>query len=254
MKIIISPAKRFKKIDNGYLKTSTPFFINEAKYLICKLKTQNVLELTSLFKCSPKIASEAYSMYQNFMHPNNLYPAILAFNGIQYLAMAPNVFTYDEINYVKEHLYILSGLYGILRPYDEISPYRLDLDIKFKFDSYDSLYMYWGKKIYDYLVSDHDLIINLSSKEYSRLITPYITKDINFVDVFFYECINNQLVEKVVYLKEARGTMVRYLASINANKYEDITNFNLLGYQFSQKHSTKNKIVFIRKEKKHVRN
>lgn len=253
MKIIISPARRMRYFENEYFDISTPIFLEEAKKLVAKLKELSVNEIESIFKCSRKIAIDTYNRYQNFSTTKNLIPAILAFNGMQYLTMAPQVFTNDEINYVKTKVYILSGLYGLLCPYDGITLYRLDLETKLKINTFDNLYEFWGSKVYDYLYKDNDVIVNLTSKEYRKLISKYLKEENQFIDVFFYQEVNHKLIEKIVYVKEARGAMVRYLASINAQTIEDIIHFNLLGYQFSKELSNAQKIVFIRKEKKHVK-
>ncbi len=254
MKIIISPAKKMRYYENEYFKTSKPLFLDEVAILVEKLKTLSIDELQVLFKCSRKIAIDAYNRYQNFSFTTALTPAILCFNGMQYQTMAPNVFNKDEIDYVNEHLYILSGLYGILRPFDEMNLYRLDLENKLSFDHYSNLYEFWNSKIYAYLYQDNDIVLNLTSSEYRKMVAKYVKKENVFVDVFFYQEVNHKLVEKSIYVKEARGAMVRYLASNQVQTLDDVTKFNLLGYQYSKEHSSDTKIVFIRKDGKYVTN
>lgn len=254
MKIIISPAKKMRYYENEYFKTSKPLFLDEVAILVEKLKSLSIDELQLLLKCSRKLAIDAYNRYQNFSFTSATVPAILCFNGMQYQSMAPNVFNNDEINYVNQHLYILSGLYGILRPFDEMCLYRLDLENKLSIDQYHNLYEFWNSKIYAYLYQDNDIVLNLTSSEYRKVVAKYLKKENVFVDVFFYQEVNHKLVEKIVYVKEARGAMVRYLASNQVQTLEDVTKFNLLGYQYSKVHSSDTKIVFIRKDEKYVTN
>lgn len=254
MKIIISPAKKMKQVDNDYFNTSKPAFLNEALALANEIKTYSITDIQTKFKCNRKIAVETYDRYQNLTTTSNLSPAILSFNGIQYTNMAPNVFTDSEIEYINQHLYILSGLYGILKPLDEISLYRLDLDNDFEIASSSNLYDFWNDKIYTYLYQEDDVVINLSSNEYTKLISKYLRKKDTFIDVYFYQDTGGKLVETPVYVKQARGRMVRYLANIKASKFEDIIHFNDLGYIYSKELSTDKKIIFVRKAPKHVTN
>lgn len=169
-----------KQVDNDYFDTSKPAFLNEALELASEIKTYSITDIQTKFKCNRKIAVETYDRYQNFSTTSNLSPAVLSFNGIQYTNMAPNVFTDSEIEYINQHLYILSGLYGILKPLDEISLYRLDLDNDFEIASNNNLYDFWKDKVYTYLYQDSDIVINLSSNEYTKLISKYLKKEDTF--------------------------------------------------------------------------
>lgn len=249
MKMIISPSRRMHYFENEYFEMTNPIFLEEVKKLVTQLKQYTVNEIELLYKCSRKIAIDTYNRYQNFSTTKHLIPAILAFNGMQYLTMAPHVFTNEEIDYVKNHVYILSGLYGILHPYDAIALYRLDLETKLQVDTYDNLYAFWGSKVYDYLYKDNDVILNLTSKEYRKLIAKYLKKENIFINVFFYQQVGNRLIEKIVYVKEARGAMVRYLANRNAQSIQDVIYFDLLGYQFHEELSNERQLVFIREDK-----
>lgn len=253
MKIIISPAKKMKQVELALHATSKPVFLKQAIQLANEIKTYSITDIQKKMKCNHKLAIQTYDWYQSFSS-SNLTPAILTFNGIQYTNMAPNVFTNEELDYINNHLYILSGLYGILKPLDEISLYRLDLDNAFEIASCANLYEFWGDLVYQYLYQDNDIVINLSSFEYTKLISKYLKENDRCIDVYFYQDGNGKLVETPVYAKQARGKMVRYLASIQCSTVEEITQFNELGYQYEKSLSTKNKIVFIRKDKEHVKN
>ena len=115
-----------------------------------------------------------------------LTPALLSYEGIQYQYMAPGVFEQGQWDYVQEHLRILSGFYGILKPLDGIVPYRLEMQAKVELPSgIKSLYDYWGSSICRELAADETLIVNLASKEYSRAVEPYLEAHIDNVNCVF---------------------------------------------------------------------
>ena len=158
--------------------------------------------------------------------------------------MAPGVFTYDEWDYVDEHLCILSGLYGVLRARDGIIPYRLEMQAKIDLNGVKSLYDYWECLLYEAI--DDDLIINLASKEYSDSIRKYIGSNVKFVDVIFGSFVNGKLVTKPTEAKACRGAMVRFMASNNVKDIAGIKEFNLFGYKFNNELSSDLKLVFVK--------
>ena len=178
----------------------------------------------------------------------NLTPAILAYEGIQYQYMAPGVFTQQEFSYVQEHLRILSGFYGVLQPFDGVTPYRLEMQAPLKVCNANNLYSFWGEKIAKKLFSETDCIINLASKEYSLCVSRYLTDTIRFITCIFGEEKNGKIIEKGTKCKMARGEMVRFMASNTITSPEQITTFSRLNYRFSPEHSTPSTYVFIQKE------
>ena len=163
----------------------------------------------------------------------NCTPAILSYSGIQYQYMAPHVFTDDQMKYIQEHLYILSGFYGLLRPLDAITPYRLEMQTKCPF----SLYEFWKE---DLAKQVDEPILNLASEEYAKIIRKYKP----LVDVRFIE---ENGKEKGVYAKMARGAMVRYLAENKIEHIKDIASFNELDYVFDASQSTEKLYIFQKK-------
>ncbi len=222
---------------------STPAFIDRALDLQSRLKSLDRAELKKIWVCSDKLVDKSIEFLSNDLD-RALTPAIIAYDGIQYQYMAPSVFTMDELDYLSSNLRILSGLYGVLRPFDSVAPYRLEMQAKFP--SKGGLYTYWGDAIYKNVVDDSHVIINLASEEYAKTVRQHLTKDDHFIDFYFAEVVDGKLVEKGVYAKIARGEMVRYLASIKAENLESIKEFTSSGYSFSAEYSDENRFVFIR--------
>lgn len=238
MKIIISPAKQMKIVDDFYIETTTPIFLNKTSQLIAHLCKLDYDQLKNVLNCSDKLAKAAFENYKTMNLKKAQSPAILTYSGIQYQYMAPNVFTDDEFVYLQNHLFILSGLYGILRPLDEIMPYRLEMQAKCPF----SLYDFWNDDLAKTI--QDEFILNLASEEYAKCIRKYKT----LIDVRFTQDIKGKLVEKGVYAKMARGAMVRYLAQTKAKTIEDVKQFNELHYFYSPENSTDSLLTFIQKK------
>ena len=176
----------------------------------------------------------------------HLTPAILAYTGLQYTTMAPHVFSKDALDYIQKHLRIISGFYGTLAPFDGIVPYRLEMKAALDINENNSLYDFWGKMIYDEIIEDDHLIINLASKEYAQTITPYLHDEDQMITLIFGEEIDGKIKQKGTFAKMARGEMVRYLAENNIQNKEDIKAFNELEYRYSEEHSNDHQYVFIK--------
>ena len=177
---------------------------------------------------------------------HRLTPAVIAYEGIAYQYMAPGVFTADELEYVEEHLRIISGFYGILRPFDGVTPYRLEMGAKLAVDGHRDLYEYWGSVLADSLCTETDLIINLASKEYSKAVEKHLPPDVRFITVVFGEHIGGKTVEKGTMCKMARGEMVRFMAENGIHDPEQIKDFERLGYHFCPQESDNGRYVFIK--------
>lgn len=115
----------------------------------------------------------------------NLTPAILNYEGHQYQNMAPNVFETKHFTYIREHLRILSGFYGLLRPIDGVTPYRLEMQTGLCLNGHRDLYNFWGGKLAAKLVSETDIVLNLASKEYSKAVEPHLPSTVRFLTITF---------------------------------------------------------------------
>ncbi len=248
MKIIISPAKKMRHDTDSLEPRSVPFFLDNTQQICSVLQQMSYVELKKLWKCNNQIAQLNYERLQNMDLSKNLSPAILAYEGIQYQYMAPGVFTTQELDYIQSHLYILSGFYGLLRPFDGISPYRLEMQAKFSINGEKDLYGFWGRSLADRIFEETDCIINLASKEYSICVSKYLKENCRFITFTFGEEKNGKVIEKGTMCKMARGEMVRYMAENNITFPEQIKQFSRLNYCYSTEYSSNDNFVFISKK------
>ena len=176
----------------------------------------------------------------------NLTPAILSYEGIQYQYMAPGVFTDQQFHYIQEHLRILSGFYGLLKPFDGVNPYRLEMQAKLKTEYGKDLYQFWGEDICKELMdAPEDIhVLNLASGEYSKSVLPYLKKG-QYTTVTFGEFVDGKVKTKGTFAKMARGEMVRWMAENQIEELEDVKKFDCLGYQYREDLSGDNEFVFV---------
>lgn len=247
MKIIISPAKKMNTVSDMLEVRQQPKYLEETSTLLAFLKSCSFQELQEIWKCNEKIAQQNYKRIKTMDLEKNLTPAILAYEGIQYQYMAPQVMEEKALDYIEEHLRILSGFYGILRPFDGVVSYRLEMQSKLLSFTESSLYKFWGSKLYDEL-AEEEIILNLASKEYSKCIEKYVTNQQKFITCVFGEYVDGKVKEKGTYAKMARGEMVSYLAAKQAETLEDVKQFQGLGYQFQEELSSETELVFLKKK------
>ncbi|EFH92839.1 peroxide stress protein YaaA [Finegoldia magna] len=239
MKIIISPAKTFK-IRKLKKENIDCLFENKKNALVSIMKEKSIEELKSVWKCSDKIANESYKLYENFdSAPKGC--AILSFDGIQYQYMDVDSLDEKQLEYLEEHLRILSGLYGILRPLDEISKYRLDFE-----DKLINLYEFWEDEIRNHFKGED--IIDLASKEYGQNIYKYLDKTPVKIDFKEEVLVDGEikLKTKATPSKILRGRMVNYMARNNVEDIEQLKKFSCDGYNYSEDYSDINKLVFVK--------
>ncbi|MBY0204554.1 peroxide stress protein YaaA [Paenibacillus cucumis (ex Kampfer et al. 2016)] len=245
MRIIISPAKKMKVDTDLMASAQLPQYINESEQLLSLLQTLSYEELKTLWKCNDAIAELNMERIRSMNVKENLTPAIYSYEGIQYQYMAPGVFQQEELAYLEQHLRILSGFYGMLRPLDGVTPYRLEMQGKLQGPGFKSLYQFWGSKLADQLQSESNCILNLASKEYSKNITPFLKEETRFITCVFGQMVGGKLVEKATRAKMARGEMVRYMAERKITDVEDIKGFDRLDFVFSEEQSDESTYVFI---------
>ena len=248
MKIIISPAKKMQRKEEEVFEITRPVFYREACCLREQMKQMEFEDLKVLWSCNEKIARENQERLRLYEMDKNLTGAVIAYEGIQYQYMAPQVFTDSQWAYVKEHLRILSGLYGILRPQDGVIPYRLEMQAKLQIREYKDLYSFWGDRLYRELTREDRTILNLASKEYSKAIEKYLEKDVRYITCIFGEHIQGKIKVKATKAKMARGEMVRWLSENQIEEPEEIKNFHSLNYAFREEYSSEREFVFLEKE------
>ncbi|MEY8380357.1 YaaA family protein [Ileibacterium valens] len=242
MKIILSPAKKMKPASDHGFECTHPRFESQALQLYGRLLDMNKEELKSLYRVSDRLLNEIIdemTIRKNQSdHHGEVFPALLSYSGIAFRSMAPDVFSDEAWDYVNSHLWILSGLFGVLSPLDGIWPYRLEMGSKLN----PSLYKYWAPYT-DQMFIDEGPILNLASKEYSDLL-PEEADVISFT--FLDEDETGKRTQPAVYSKIARGTMVRYLAENQIEDLELIKNFDELNYRYDPAVSDDHHFVFVR--------
>lgn len=248
MRIIISPAKKMNVNTDLFPCSGVPRFRTETDEILKFMQGLSYDELKKLWSCSDSLAKLNFERIKNMNLEENLTPAIISYEGIQYQYMAPKVLSEDAYRYLQDNLRIISGFYGILKPFDGVTPYRLEMQSKFGMEKIDSLYDFWGDRIARELFQETDVILNLASKEYSKCVTDYLNGNIRFITCIFGELINGRIKEKGTMVKMARGEMVRYLAENHIENIEEIKNFDRLGYNFSCEYSDENTYVYIKQE------
>ena len=251
MKIIISPAKQMKRHEDVIPPESEPVFLNCAEELLAWLKTLNYDEAKRLWRCSDKLARANFEALADLELSQRLTPAVLAYDGIAFKYMAPSVFESGQFAYVQEHLRILSGFYGALRPMDGVVPYRLEMQAKAHVAGTRDLYEYWGDTIYREIMDESRTVINLASKEYSTVIERYLQPNDRYITCTFAEAVDDRLVQKGVYCKMARGEMVRFMAVNDVTEPEQLKGFDSPDWRFEPELSTSNEYVFLRQSKRH---
>ena len=246
MRIIISPAKQMRVDTDLFTCSELPPFMQKTEVLMQWIQSLSYEEQKKLWACNDKIAQENAERFAHMDLRKNLTPALLAYDGIQYTYMAPAVFEDGQYDYVQEHLRILSGFYGVLKPMDGVVPYRLEMQAKAAVAGHKNLYDFWGDSLYREVMDESRILINLASKEYSKCIEKYLGPSDRYITCIFGETEGGRVVQKGVYAKMARGEMVRFMAGIHAETAEQMKDFNWSGYQFDDVRSTDREYVFVR--------
>ena len=249
MKIILSPAKKMIADTDNIAPVELPAFIDKTAEILSWMKSKSKEELKAIWKCNDKIAEQNFNRLGNMNLYQMLSPAVLSYEGIAFQYMAPSVFEDMQLEYVQNHLRILSAFYGALKPMDGVTPYRLEMQAKIRIGDAKNLYEYWGDLLYRSVIDDSRIIINLASKEYSKCIEKYLTPQDRYISVTFCEASGDKMVTKGTYAKMARGEMVRFMAENNIENPVDIKKFDRLGYSFRSDLSSDTEYVFERKIK-----
>ena len=251
MKIIISPAKSLNFEDK--VKTSInskPLFHNDAIKINSELKKESIESLCDLMGISSKLGELNWTRNQDFTKDSNYSKqAIFAFNGDVYDGLDINSLDNDKHQLVNNVIRILSGLYGILKPFDHIKPYRLEMGTKFSINGNKDLYDFWKSKVTNQLKSElaeDELIVNLASNEYFSVINSKKVSN-KIISPQFKDYKNGTLKIISFYAKKARGLMSRFIIDNNVKSVNEIISFDSGGYSYSKKDTTDElKPVFIR--------
>jgi len=256
MLLLISPAKTLDYETPAQTNSfSLPEFLDESAELIDQLKTLSPADVSSLMSVSEKLGvlnSNRFIDWKLPFTPDNSKQALLAFKGDVYEGMAVNTFTEEDLSWANEHLRILSGLYGLLKPLDLMQPYRLEMGTRFNNHGGKNLYEFWGTKITDKINQELSeqktpVLINLASNEYFKSVKPKLLNAAVITPVF-KDWKNDKYKIISFYAKKARGMMSAYIIKNRLESPSDIKQFDTAGYTFSAEQSTDKEWVFLRKE------
>lgn len=245
MRIVLSPTKKMKIDNDSLVHQGLPVFLEQTEEILQWLKEKSTSELKAIWNCNDKIIEQNRQRLLHMKLRENLTPAVLAYEGIAFQYMAPGVFENEQFDYIQEHLRILSAFYGVLKPMDGVTPYRLEMQAKASIGGNRNLYELWGSRLYEE-VCDGGVIINLASKEYSKCIEKYLTPHDRYITINFYEKSGDKFVSKGTYAKMARGEMVRYMAELHIENPEEIKKFDRMGYVYREDLSGEKEYVFVR--------
>jgi cytoplasmic iron level regulating protein YaaA (DUF328/UPF0246 family) len=257
MLIVISPAKTldFETAPTTAIH-SQPEFVEDSEKLVRKLRTFSRKKLMALMGISKNLAELNYERYLEWepeFHTGNSKQAVLAFKGDVYQGLEAETLSEEELEFAQEHLRILSGLYGLLRPLDLIRPYRLEMGTKLPVRRKKDLYDFWGDRLTQKLnahlaEAGIDTLVNLASNEYFDSLQP-AGIDARIITPTFLDQKNGRYKPISFFLKKARGLMTSYIIRNKLTDPEDLRDFDFGGYYFSPEHSEGDKWVFLRDEK-----
>lgn len=256
MLIIVSPAKTLDFESPSTTKTFTqPALLKQSENLIDVLSTKSPADIEKLMGISPKLAELNVERYHNWSRPfklSNAKQAVLAFKGDVYTGLQAETFTQKQLDYMQDHMRILSGLYGVLRPLDLMQPYRLEMGIKLPNPKGQNLYQFWDsiitKNINKQLeATNSKYLLNLASNEYFKSVqAKSINKDI--ITPVFKDWKNGQYKMISFFAKKARGLMSAWVIKNQVTELAKLSDFDVDGYQFSANDSDPLNPVFLRKQ------
>ncbi|AKX52592.1 peroxide stress protein YaaA [Thiopseudomonas alkaliphila] len=254
MLMVISPAKTLDYSTAPSTQSYTlPEHLEHAELLIEQLKQLTPQAIAQLMKISDKLAglnAARFSDWQPKFTPENAKQAILAFKGDVYSGLDADSFSQTDFNFAQQHLRILSGLYGLLKPLDLMQPYRLEMGTRLENARGKNLYEFWGERITQWLnqamaEQSSDILLNLASNEYFSAVKPKQLQG-RVIDVEFRDQKNGEYKIISFYAKKARGLMARYVIQQQLTEVEQLKQFDSEGYYFVAERSTASKLVFLR--------
>lgn len=249
--VLLSPAKTLDFSDHRADQFTQPRFLNQSQKLVKILKKKQAEDLMDLMSISEKLGALNYERYQNFSAPfteENAKQAILAFKGDVYTGLEALDLSESDLAYAQNHLRILSGLYGLLRPLDLMQPYRLEMGTKLANPKGGDLYAFWGNQLTKKLNEDlqesgNDWVVNLASKEYFSALQPEKIKG-KVLEIDFRELRDGQYKFITFNAKKARGAMAKMIIQQQIDSIDDLKKLNVDGYQFNHEQSTEDKLFF----------
>ncbi|PSV44762.1 peroxide stress protein YaaA [Photobacterium indicum] len=256
MLIVVSPAKTLDYDSPLATQTYTlPELTEHSSELMEVCRELTPMDIASLMKVSDKIAglnAARFAEWQPEFTTENARQAILAFKGDVYTGLAAETMTEEDFAYTQQHLRMLSGLYGLLRPLDLMQPYRLEMGTKLANPRGANLYQFWGSVITEKLNAalaeqGDNILINLASNEYFKSVK-LKSLDAQLITPVFKDCKNGNYKVISFYAKKARGMMARYIIDNRIKSVDELKQFDVAGYYFVPAESTSKEFVFKREE------
>ncbi len=251
VRMIVSPAKKMNVVDAEPRPTALPTFVDEAARILHELRRMDLAQCQELWKCSDRLARENFGRLQAMDLAGSLTAACVAYEGIQYQHIAAAVMDEDELSWLQEHLRILSGFYGVVRPLDGVAPYRLEMQARLSVGGCKNLYEYWESRLYDLLAAEcgsDGAIVNLASKEYARAVLPHSVPGGPRIVTCLFGTPRGELglVQRATEAKAARGTFVRWCCERRVEDVAELPAFAERGYSFDERRSDTDTLVFVR--------
>ncbi|MGC9342830.1 MAG: peroxide stress protein YaaA [Bacteroidales bacterium] len=251
---LLSPSKTLNEKPNLITKEySIPEFLNKSAELVGILKEYNPASLGKLMDINPKLSNINLERYLKWRLPfdtTNAERAVLMFKGEVFNGLKAESLNEENLLFAQEHVRILSGLYGVLKPLDLIQPYRLEMGTNLKHNGWNDLYQFWGEQLTEKLneeIENHKVktILNLASDEYFKSIQIEGLKA-KILKCQFKEERDGQLKFVTIYGKKARGMMTRFILENQIDTEEDLKAFDIDGYHYNPEHSTDDFFMFSR--------
>lgn len=263
LQAIISPAKQMQTAQDAFEPQGIPPFPRETERLHSALLDIERIEgahgLQNLWGVSDRLLVSCLDVLHAFTpvtDADNLCipdiarhasPAIMSYHGIQYQSMAPSVMRASELRWLQSHLWILSGLYGCVRPFDAVMPYRLEMGAKLAIDDKRDLYAFWGDRLAHAIASNGNAttVVNLASVEYARAVLPHIDSEATVITCIFGEELRHgKPVQRANASKKARGSMVRWMAEHAVEDVRQLPAFDI-GYRYAPALSSEDTLIFL---------
>ena len=263
LQVIISPAKQMRMTQDAFEVTGIPPFAHETARLHQALldieQSEGAQSLQDLWNVSDKLLGPYLDILHEFEPilrdadladpaiARRISPAVMSYHGVQYQSMAPEVMDAEELTWLQNHLWILSGLYGCARPFHGVEPYRLEMGVKLPVDGARDLYAFWGERLAQAIApaGSHTTVVNLASVEYAKAVVPHVTQDTTVITCLFGEGVRNgKPIQRSTASKKARGSMVRWMAENELEDASGLTAFNI-GYRHIPELSDEDTLVFM---------
>ena len=246
--LVLSPAKKMNVVEGPPYSEGEPRFLARTERLMAALKSLSFDEAKALWKTSDKLTALNVERLREMDLARNTTPAVLAYEGIAFQHLAAGVMDAESLSYLRDHLRILSGFYGVLAPFDSVVPYRLEMQQKLTVDGFSDLYAFWGESLMRSLSEEGFTdIVNVASVEYSRALTAHVGPEMPAITTcLFGDVRDGRLIQRSTEAKAARGTFVRWCAEQGVENLDGLRAFDERGYSYDERLSDGETLVFTR--------